>query len=155
MPNIVKRFSKIHLTAGLLLLLYFALGNTVMALFITRKNFLESFWGPWIYGSLAAVAFLYIFCHESFFDFAPELRKKEMKSEKKLLKRFKQKNRWITTLIIAILGGPILSALTTRLLLNTSKYKYLFVVLANVPATVFGIAKYRWVLSGLLWGVNP
>lgn len=141
------KLRKIHLGAGLLLVVYFVVGNSILALYSFRENILEAISVPFIYGTLACVVFLYIFSHESFFSFAGDLKKGQMKKERKMLSHFKHTGKKITAILATIIGGPILGALTVRLLLNSMRHKYLFLVLANVPSTIFTVGTIRGAFS--------
>lgn len=138
-----KGLKKVHLQMLLVLAAYFVLGNTLLIRFSLSDDPLLFFGMPFLYGAVSAIVFLYIFSHEEFFRFAKDLKKKEMKVEKKWLKRFARLGRASTTLLIGAAGGPLLGALTARLIIRTTWHRYLLVLLANIPSTVItvGVAK--------------
>ena len=142
-----RRLKKIHIGAGVTLIIYFAVGNSILAIFALRENIWEAIFIPMIYGSLASIVFLYIFCHESFFSFAKDLKNKQMKKERKLLRKTKNIGKKLTAVVATIVGGPILGALTIRLLLNGMRNKYLFLILANVPSTIFTVGYFRGIFN--------
>lgn len=138
-----SRKKKIYWQALAVLAVYFAFSNTVFVHFAFLDNRVISYGVPMVVGAVAGVIFLYIFSHEDFFSFAKDLEKREMKAEKKWLKHFVHFGKLSTTFAVGTVGGPILAALTIRLLLSASRYRYVWVILANIPSTIFsvGIAK--------------
>lgn len=137
----------IHLLAVLILGGYFVLSkiNTVYAL--TRNNIVESFLQLYLFGIFFACLFLYIFSHEKFFPIAKDIEKQERKKEKKFLKKYIHHGKIFGTFIIGVLGGPIFSSLTARLLLNNYAFKYVLIILANIPSTLFTLGLGRGILN--------
>lgn len=138
--------SKIHWThffAVILLSSYFILSKVNVAQALSSKNTAFAFLQIYLFGIFFACLFLYIFSHESFFTFAKEIEKEEEKKEKKYLKKFIHHGKVFATLLIGVIGGPVFSSLTARLLINSQWYKYLIVILANIPSTMLttGVGK--------------
>jgi len=133
------KIKRIHVIAVLILAVYYSISKMVFITTIVNPNLFVYFFGPYFFGATASVIFLYVFSHEEFFSFAKEIEKKNMKKEKKLLHRFKHHGKIASTLAIATVGGPVFSALTTRLLLNNFRHKYLLVFIGNIPATILGV----------------
>jgi len=79
---------------------------------------------------------LFIFSHEKFFAFAKDMEREESKKEKKYLAKYLHHGKVFATFVIGVIGGPVFSSLTTRLLLNNYPFKYLLVILANIPSTI-------------------
>jgi hypothetical protein len=141
------KFHWTHFVAVLILGGYFILSkiNTIHAL--TKNNIVESFLQLYLFGIIFACLFLYIFSHDRFFPFAREIEKKEKKKEKKYLKKFLHHGKIFGTFVIGAIGGPVFSSLTARLLLNNFGYKYLLVILANIPSTVLTVLAARGLIN--------
>lgn len=131
-----SHFHWIHLIALFILGGYFVLSkvNTVNAL--VGKTSVQGFLQLYIFGAIFACIFLYIFSHEKFFPFAREIEKKEEGKEKRYLKKYLHHGKILGTFLIGSIGGPVFSSLTARLLLKDYWYKYLIVILANIPSTI-------------------
>ena len=138
-----KKLKSIHLQVALVLIFYLLVSNTIFLKAAIHRNVLISFALPMIFGGLASAIFLYLFSHEDFFYFAQALQKKQMRVEQRWLRRFQRFGKSFTTLGIGTLGGPILGALTARLLLNQEKYKYHLVVFSAIPSTFFWMSLTR------------
>lgn len=132
-------FHWIHFFAGLVLGSYFVLSKVNLAHALLNKNAVESFLQIYTFGIFFGCLFLYIFSHENFFPFAKDIEKKEMKKEKKYLKKYINHGKILTTFIIGVIGGPVFSSLTARLLLNKNSYKYLIVIVSNLLSTVITV----------------
>lgn len=141
------KIKKVHLVGVGVLIVYYTLSKMIFFSTIISSNPLVYLIIPYVFGSVAAVIFLYIFSHEEFFSFAKEIEKKSMKKENKLLKRFGNHGKVTSMFLISIFGGPVFSALTARLLLKNFKYKYYLVVIANIPATIWTIGSSKGLLS--------
>lgn len=134
-----KKFHLVHLLALALLVGYFTFSkvNTVHAL--SSGDFNKAFLQVYVYGIFFGCLFLYLFSHEKFFPVAKDIEKQEEKTEKAYLKKYLKGGKVLSTFIIGVIGGPVFSSLTARLLLNKYWYKYLVVILANVPSTLFTV----------------
>lgn len=142
-----SHFHWIHLIAVFILGGYFVLSkvNTVYAL--TRSNITESFLQLYLFGIFFACLFLYIFSHEKFFPVARDIEKQEQKKEKNFLKKYVHHGKILGTFVIGIIGGPVFSSLTARILLNNYAFKYLLIILANIPSTLFTLGIGRGILN--------
>ncbi len=100
----------------------------------------------YLFGIIFACLFLFIFSHEKFFSFAQDIEKQEAKKEKAYLKKYIHHGKVLGTFLIGTIGGPVFSSLTARLLLNNYPFKYLLVILSNIPSTIFTVG----VSSGLV-----
>lgn len=114
---------------------YFLFSKVVLVESVVNGSSIISFIRLYSFGAIYACFLLFIFSHEKFFPVATEIENIKRKSEKKYLKKFVRFGKVIATFIVGVIGGPILSSFTARLLLNESPYKYFIVLLANVPAT--------------------
>lgn len=142
-------FRKVHAVAVVFILIYLFFANLIVVKFSTNDNHLVAFGVPMLYGGLTSVLFLYLFSHEDFFNFAKEIEKGQMKKEKKWLSRFSHFSKITTTFLMAMVGGPILGALTARLLLSRTGYGYALLLLANLPSTLLTVSVARGTLSFL------
>lgn len=139
MSKIIKSKNKLHwshLLAVGVLAFYFIASKINLAHALQYQNTAISFLQIYLFGVFFAVLFLYIFSHEKFFPIATEIEKSEEKKEKKYLKKYIHHGKVLATFLIGILGGPVFSSLTARLLLNNHWYKYLVVIVANIPSTI-------------------
>ena len=134
--KIKYKFHWTHFVAIVTLIGYFVLSKINMVHALMKNNIIESFLQLYLFGIFFACLFLYLFSHEKFFAFVKEIEKEEEKEEKKYLKKYIHHGKILAIFIIGTIGGPIFSSLTTRLLLNNYAFKYLLVILANIPSTI-------------------
>lgn len=129
----------IHLIAVFILGGYFILSKVNLVNALTKETLILSFLQLYLFGVFFACLFLFIFSHENFFPFAKDIEKQEAKNEKKYLKKYLHHGKVLGTFVIGAIGGPVFSSLTARLLLNNYPFKYLLVILANIPSTFFTV----------------
>ncbi len=146
MPKLKHRHSHfhwIHLIAVFILGGYFVLSKVNLLNSLTRNSLVISFIQIYLFGIFFSCLFLFIFSHDKFFTFASEIEKRQKKKEQQYLKNYLHHGKVFATFIIGMIGGPVFSSLTARLLINNYWYKYLVVILANIPSTIFtvGLAK--------------
>lgn len=142
----VKRhhfFHLVHLIAVFILGSYFVLSKVNLVHALLYKSVLESFLQIYLFGVFFACLFLYIFSHEKFFPVAKEIEKEEEKTEKTFLKKYLHHGKILATFLIGMVGGPVFSSLTARILLNKFDYKYLLVILANIPSSILTVGISR------------
>ena len=101
---------------------------------------------PFVYGIFSGIIFLFIFTHDRILKFARLLEEREEHVEKRFLKSFAHHGRILTSVAIGVFGGPILGALTVRMLLTRYPYKYGVVILSSLISTSF----YVFFLQGTL-----
>lgn len=128
-----------HIFAVCLLGGYFIVSKLNSFHAMSRGDIVGSFVQLYLFGIFFACLFLYIFSNDKFFAFAREIEKNQKAKEKRYLNKYLHHGKVLATLIIGSLGGPVFSSLTARLLLNKYWYKYLVVILANVPSTLFSV----------------
>jgi len=138
---------KVHITALLITISYYVISNIIFIKAILSPNPIVYFMVPFIFTSAAAITFLYMFSHEKFFAFAREIEKRQLKMEKKLTKRFSHNSKVVTVLAAAVVGGPVLAALTARMLMNDVANKYAVMLLTNIPATIWAVASAKGVTT--------
>ncbi len=129
-----------HLQAIFFLVIYTALSKIIFVKSVTSGNLTVAFVVPYLYGVIMGCVFLYLFNHEDFFHFMRDVEHREEKKEKSLLKKYLHYGKILAVLIIAAVFGPVLSALTIRLLLNKVWYKYLLLAAGNVTSTLLGVS---------------
>lgn len=153
MPNMSKiifkkhKFHWTHLVAVIVLVGYFLLSKINLAHALLNKNLVESFLQIYIFGIFFACLFLFIFSHEKFFTFAKDMEKQEQAKEKTFLKKYIHHGKILATFVIGVIGGPVFSSLTARILLNNYPFKYFLVIIANIPSTLFTLGIGRSILS--------
>lgn len=133
----------IHFQALLFTLAYYGISKFVFIESVANKNLLISFIGPFSFGVVSCLVFLYLFSHEDFFHFIKSLEKKENGKEKKFLKKYYHHSRIFASILIGVIGGTLFLALTVRFLINRFSYKYIVIVVASFLSTLVsvGIAK--------------
>lgn len=141
----------IHFFAIGLLTTYFVISKVNLAHALGNQNTLFVFIQIYTFGIFFACLFLYIFSHDKFFPIAREIERTEEKKEKKYLEKYSHHGKVLATFLIGTLGGPVFSSLTARLLINDHWYKYLIIILANIPSTIatlsFGQGIYQLMLK--------
>lgn len=134
-----SHFHWVHLVAVFILGGYFVLSKVNLLNALARESLFERFLQIYLFGIIFACIFLFLFSHEKFFPFAREMEKTQSKKEKKYLKKYIHHGKVLGTFIIGTIGGPVFSSLTARLLLNTYHFKYLLVILCNIPSTILTV----------------
>lgn len=138
MPKIIKSKNKLHwshLMAVGVLAFYFIISKVNLAHAFLNNNIVNTFIQLFAFGTVFSFVFLYIFSHEKFFPFAKEIEKKEEAKEKSYLKKYLKHGKIIATFLIGVIGGPVFLSITTRLLLNDFRFRYLFVAITSFVST--------------------
>lgn len=139
MSSLKNKKSKLHWThliAVAVLAFYFIVSKINLAHAFLNSNMLKTFTQLFIFGTVFSFVFLYIFSHEKFFPFAKEIEKKEEAKEKNYLKRYLKHGKIFATFLIGVIGGPVFLSITTRLLLNNFRFRYLFVAITSFVSTI-------------------
>lgn len=136
-----------HFVAVVVLVCYFFISKINLVNALANKSLVISFLQIYLFGVFFACIFLYIFSHEKFFTFGKEIEKIENNTEKKYLARYLHHGKILATFIIGVVGGPVFSSLSARFLLNNFKYKYLVLILADLPSSLFTILLGKGILS--------
>lgn len=142
-----KLIRPIHLQTLLIIIIYLLISKVVFVKFVVGPNLPLSFLGPFVYGSISSIIFLYLFSHEDFFHFIREVEKSEKKKENKYLKKYKHYGKIAVVIIIGVIGGTIFAALTTRLLLMNYRYKYLILLISMFLSTILSVGIVKGVIS--------
>ncbi len=152
MPKLKKKssfFRPIHLKALLLLFIYTILSKTILFKSIVSSKFEIWFLGPLVFGVLTAYGFLYLFSHEDFFHFVKEIEREESSKEKRLLHKHLHFGKVLAVVTISAVGGTILAALTTRILLNKYKFKYIVLLISMFISTIVSVGFAKGVFINL------
>lgn len=107
-------------------------------IFAFASNFLS--------GAFFASIFLYFFNHEEFFKFAKSIEKIEIKKEKKLTRSFARFGGLFSVILITVISGPLLSALSAKFLIGKSEYKYFIVAFFSGASAILIVAALRGVV---------
>jgi hypothetical protein len=137
----------VHLQALAIIIIYLVISRIVFVKFVTNPSLSVSFLGLFIYGVAGSFIFLYLFSHEDFFHFIKGVEKQEKKKENQYLKKYKRFGKIAAVIIVAVLGGTILAALTARLLLMNYKYKYIILLISMFFSTIFSVGIAKGILS--------
>jgi len=148
--NLPKKNKPLYLEAFIFLLFYFIVSHIVFVRSLLQGNLFIMFLVPTIMGSIAGMIFLFLFNHEDFFKFAKIIEKRQEKREKKWLLKFRHSGKIVTSFALGIIGGPVLTALTVRILLKRYKYRYPLVAIINIPSALFSIAIAKGFFSIIL-----
>lgn len=138
----------IHFWAVATIVLYLLFSKVVFIHSFVFSNLLISFPGPFIFGAVSGLIFLYLFSHEDFFPVAREIEKEEEKAERKWLKRLKHHSKLFICLVVGAIGGPIFGALSVRFLIHRHSfwYKYAIMTFSNIISTVLSVGITRGVI---------
>lgn len=131
-----SHFHWIHLIAVFILGGYFVLSKINLISALSNPNITIFFLQLFVYGTFFSYLFLFIFSHDKFFPFAHDMEKGQAEKEKKYLKKYMHHGKILATFLVGVVGGPVFSSLTARILLNNYWYKYLVVIIANIPSTI-------------------
>jgi tetrahydromethanopterin S-methyltransferase subunit G len=123
-----------------LLFVHSAISWVILILATHTKDLFLAYIPPFLFGVASTLFFLYIFNHDDVIKVAKYLEVKEKKVEKTWLKRFAKTGKVISTLLIGIFLGPIVAALTIKLLLPKYKGKYALIVLINLFSTAYFVS---------------
>ena len=145
MSKIVSKhhhFHWIHLIAVFILGGYFVLSKVNLVNALTRETVIASFCN-YIYLEYFSLAYFCFFSLMRNFFLLQKIWKEKSLKMKKIFKKYLHHGKVIGTFVIGAIGGPVFSSLTARLLLNNYPFKYLLIILANIPSTIFtvGIAR--------------
>jgi hypothetical protein len=138
----------IIIKASLLLIIHYLISKPIFIVSLASRNPLIFLGGPTLNGIVTAIIFLHIFSDKAFLRVGNVIRKKENKENKIRLKVLLPLGKFVTLLVIGIVGGPIAAAFIVRLLFSKSKYKYLLVILPCLPSTIFSMGLAKTALMG-------
>lgn len=137
----------IYLKALIIYLVYGFFGKLLFFKGVVSSATTVAYITLFVYYIAFSIIFLYIFSHEDFFKFAKVIEKKETKKEKKLLRKYIHLGKIAAIFIIGVLVGPVFAALTTRILLHRSPYRYLIIVIVSVLSTAIWLASFKGILG--------
>lgn len=148
MLKMLRKIKSIHVQAALVLIVYLVFSKINLISSAASRYLWVSFLGPFIFGSLAGLVFLYLFSHEDFFPIAREIEKKEKKAEQRWQERLSHHGKVFICFFVGAVTSPVLCALAVRLLIHKHKfwYKYAIIFFAEIVSTVLNVG----LLKGLI-----
>lgn len=123
-----------------IIVIYIGLSYLVTLYCIAHPNIILSFLISLIFGLVSTAVFLYLFIHQDSSDFVKKLEQSEKKNQKKYLKKFLRFGKFLACIIMSLIGGPILLALTVKLLFAKSSHKYRIAFIVCTLSTVIFIS---------------
>lgn len=132
---------------GIILATHSILGWFVLLLATKSGTFIFSFGLPLSFGILSGMVFLYIFNHDKVIRIARLIEEKEEKIEERWLKHFAHSGKLASCFLMGMIGGPVLAALTIRLLLPKFKHKYSLVTAVVIVNTIFYVGFLKGTLG--------
>ncbi len=144
-----KKLKLIYLETVLVIVFYTVFSKTVFVHSIAFSNLLISFLGPFAFGAVSGLIFLYLFSHEDFFPIARQIEKEEAKTEKKWLRRFRHHSKLFVCLAVGVIGGPIIGALTVHFLIHRHSfwYKYFILTISTIISTFLTVGLARGLIK--------
>lgn len=76
-----------------------------------------------LFNSLSSFVFIYLFNHQNSFPVIKNIELSNQKKQKKYLKRFLKFGKFIATILMGLIGGPILLSLSVKLLFHQHQYR--------------------------------
>jgi hypothetical protein len=116
---------------------------------VSNENIYASTLGPFIFGFSSAQIFFYLFSHEDFFSFMGLLEKEERRQENDYLAKFSKYGKFIATVIIGMVGGPMFLALSVRFLFHKRSNGFLIIFLVTLIDTIFTVSVAKGLISFL------
>jgi hypothetical protein len=111
-----------------IVIIYIVLSYLIMLFCITHPNLILSFLVSLIFNLISTIVFLNLFISQNSSDFIKKLEQIEEKNQKKYLQKFLRFGKFLTCIILSLIGGPIFLSLTIKLILNNSHHKYLIAI---------------------------
>lgn len=145
-----KKFHWIHLASIVIVVGYFLLSKINIVNAMSQDSLINTFIQIYLFGSIFACLFLYTLSHEKFFPVTKDIKRGEEKNVNRLLKKYRHHGKILGILIIGTIAGPIFSSLTARILLKNYRFKYLVIMVANIPSTILTVAFGQGLLE-LFW----
>ncbi len=130
----------VHIQALLFLVVYTIIANYVFFRSVASDSLVINFLTPFFFGIISGCVFLYLLRHEDFFHFMKEVEDIERKTEKKYINKFINKGRLLASVLVIVIGGPILGAIAIRLLLPRYANWFLVLFAGNVISTIFSVS---------------
>lgn len=143
----------IHAQAVAVLVIYAVFSKAVFIKSVASQKLSISFFGPFLFCAISGLILLYLFSHGSFFPVAKEIEKEEKGKGEKWRERLSHHSKIFICLVMGGVGGPILGALTVRLLIHKHSfwYKYLILIIAEALSTAFYVCLAKGFIRIFLW----
>lgn len=130
----------IKVKALVFLAIYIIFAKILYFYFVANFSLVASYIVIGLFSCLFGVVYLYLFSHEDFFRFAKLIELKERKQEEWWLHFFTHTGKFVTATIIGVLLGPILAALSVRILYPRFAYKYWLVIFICALSDIFWVS---------------
>lgn len=138
---------KPYLKAIIILVVYVLFTRGLFVAMILFPNTLVALSLETLSATLFGIAWLYFFDHEHAFRFIQIIKEKNKNKEQMLLDKFLRFGSIGAVIIIGYIAGPLFCSLTTFILLNNLKYKYILVILVCASSSFLALAIARGILS--------
>jgi len=145
-----KIIKSVHFKTTIIVIAYIIISYLILIASAAHSNIFVSFLIPIIFGILSTATFLYLFSHKDFFPFINNLEKRNHQKSQKYLKKFLKFGKFIACVLISLVGGPILLALSVRFLFPKSKNKYQIAIICNIITTLLVVASTKGFLKIIL-----
>lgn len=108
---------------------------------LALPNILFAFTTLTLFNTLSGLVFTYLFNHQKSFPSIKNLEQSNKKKQTAYLKKFLKFGKFIATILMGLIGGPILLSLTVKILFNQHQYR--ITILANILANIifFSVSK--------------
>lgn len=87
-----------------------------------------------LFNSLSSLIFIYLFNHQNSFPAIKNIELSNQKKQKKYLKKFLKFGKFIATILMGLIGGPILLSLSVKFLFRQHQYRNTIItsILTNI-----------------------
>ena len=130
-----------------LLILYLVLAKSFYFVVIATFSLAASYFFIGLWSVTFGTIFLYLFSHEEFFRFAKFIELREKKQEDWWLHALAHVGKGLTAVVIGTLLGPILAALSVRILFPGAAYRYYLVAMICVVSDLFWVSVGKGVIE--------
>ena len=125
------------------------LTRAIFIAMIVYPNTLIAITIPTTIAAASGTFYLYMFSSE--FKIAQVIKMNKIKSEEKLLNKFIFMGKFLSTLIVGLIGGPLFAALTIDILLPKFRYKYLYVIFVSATSILISLCLARGIFKQIYW----
>lgn len=135
-----------YIKAIIILIIYILFTRALFIAMIVFPNSSIAFLIESSSASLFGIFFLYFFEHKNLFKFAQVIENKKRKSTEKLIEKFLRFGKYAAVIIAGFIGGPLVSSLSTHILLSEFKYRYYLTFLICLSSSFLALAIARGIL---------
>ncbi len=123
-----------------IIITYIVLSYLIMLFCIAHPDTILSFLIALTFNLISTAIFLYLFINQNSSSFVKKLEQTQKKNQKKYLQKFLRFGKFIASIILSFIGGPLLLALTVKLLFDNSHHKYSIAIIACIISTTIFIS---------------